>query len=69
MGRGYRGGFGQGRGSGPGFRHGYGHYQYESFPDVSEKTLIENEIRILKDQMSAMKDRESIAVEVAKRLK
>jgi len=56
-GRGFRGGFGHGRGSGLGFRHGYGHYYHESVPDVSEKTLIENEIRILKDQLSSLEER------------
>ena len=56
-GRRFRGGFGYGGGFGPGIRHGYGHYQHESFPDVSEKTLIENEIRILKDQLSVLEDR------------
>ena len=57
-------GFGRGLGRGPGFgggrglgfRGGYGNY-YEGSSDVSEKTLIENEIRILKDQLSALEDR------------
>ena len=61
QGRGYsrrfRGGFGYGRGSGSGFRHGYGNYYPGSIPEVSEKTMIENEIRILKDQLSALEDR------------
>ncbi len=55
-------GFGPGRGRG--FRGGHGvgfRGAYESFyqgsADVSEKTLIENEIRILKDQLSALEDR------------
>jgi len=56
-GRGFRGGFGYGGGSGPGFRHGYGNYYPGSIPEVSEKTLIENEIRILKDQLSALEER------------
>ncbi|MBT4363864.1 MAG: DUF5320 domain-containing protein, partial [Desulfobacteraceae bacterium] len=39
-----------------GYRGGYGNY-YEGSADVSEKTLLENEIRILKDQLSALEDR------------
>ena len=55
-GRRFRGGY-TGRGPGLGFRHRYGDlYRWE--PDeVSEKTLIENEIRILKDQLSSLEDR------------
>ena len=49
-------GGGLGRGFGPVFRHGYGRI-YEKNPDVSEKTMIENEIRILKDQRSSFEDR------------
>ena len=56
-GRGFRGGYGYGRGAGFGFRHGYGNSYQGGVADVSEKTLIENEIRILKDQMSALEDR------------
>ena len=56
-GRQFRGGFGHGRGSGFGFRHGYGGYNQGGIADVSEKTMIENEIRILKDQLSALEDR------------
>ncbi len=58
LGRGFRGGFGDGGGSGFGFRHGYGNYNYGgNIPDVTEKTLIENEIRILKDQLSSLEER------------
>ena len=50
LGRGFRGGFG--------YRHGYGNYNYEAnIPDVTEKSLIENEIRILKDQLSSLEER------------
>ncbi len=62
-GRRFRGGQGYGRGPGFEFRHGYGSYNPGNFSDVSEKTLIENEIRILKDQMSALEDRLSNAKE------
>jgi len=54
FGRGTGGGYGRGLGSG--YRHGYDRV-YEDIPDVSEKTLIENEIRILKDQLSGLEDR------------
>ena len=53
FGRGFRGGYGWGLG--PEFRYGYGDY-YGKPPDVSDKTMIENEIRILKDQLSALED-------------
>ena len=55
------GGFGRrirgGYGAGFGFRQGYGNVSPGNIADVSEKTLIENEIRILKDQLSALEDR------------
>ena len=56
-GRRFHGGPGFGRGARLGFRGGYGASYQEGVPDVSEKTLIENEIRILKDQLSALEDR------------
>ncbi len=52
-GRQFRGGSGGGRG----FRHGQGRFQRVAPGEVSEKTLIENEIRILKDQLSALEKR------------
>jgi hypothetical protein len=58
LGKGFRGGFSYGRGSGLGFRHGYGNYNYGgNIPDVSEKTMVENEIRILKAQLSSLEER------------
>ncbi len=51
FGRGFRGGFGRG------FRYGSGSFYSENIPDVSEKTVIENEIRILKDQLSSLEGR------------
>ena len=56
-GRGFHGGQGYGWGAGFRFRGGYGSYNPGNISDVSEKTLIENEIRILKDQLSALEDR------------
>ena len=56
-GRRFHGGTGYGRGAGFGFGQGYGNYYHGGIPDVSEKTLIENEIRILKDQLSGLEDR------------
>ena len=56
-GRRFRGGPGYGRGPGFGFGRGYGNFYHGGSADVSEKTLIENEIRILKDQLSALEDR------------
>jgi len=57
FGRRFQGGMGYGWRAGFGFRHGYGSYNPGNIVDVSEKTLIENEIRILKDQLSALEDR------------
>lgn len=54
FGRGLRFGWGNGRGFGRGRR-----YQWEYSEDmlrVSEKTLIENEIRVLKDQLSFLEE-------------
>jgi hypothetical protein len=48
-------GFGRGLGGGRG--RGYGRGFSPAYPDVSEKTLLENEIRVLKDQMSALEKR------------
>jgi len=41
---------------GYGYRHGYEPVYPESMPNVSEKTLIENEIRILKEQLSFLEE-------------
>jgi hypothetical protein len=57
LGRQFRGGFGPGRGAGFGFRHGRERLYAGQSAEVSEKTLIENEIRILKDQLSALEER------------
>ncbi len=55
-GRGNRGGFGYGRGYGLGNRYGYGNMNIENNPSVSDKTIIENDIRILKDQLSSLEE-------------
>ncbi|MBL7128669.1 MAG: DUF5320 domain-containing protein [Ignavibacteria bacterium] len=62
-GYGYGRGRGRGLGLGRGFRHGfsqergYRNFYQENIPDVSEKTLLENEIRILKEQLSSLENR------------
>jgi len=56
-GRGFNRGPGFGRGHMAGFRGGFGNYYGDRNPEISEKTLVENEIRILKDQLSALEDR------------
>ncbi|MCD6177011.1 MAG: DUF5320 domain-containing protein [Candidatus Cloacimonetes bacterium] len=57
-GRGFGGGFrrggGRGFGGGGGFGFRGGNYNSNFIPNVSEKTLVENEIKILKDQLSAL---------------
>ena len=56
-GRRFHGSKGFGRGAGYGFMHGFENYYHGGVSNVSEKTLIENEIRILKDQLSGLEDR------------
>ncbi|NQT78361.1 MAG: DUF5320 domain-containing protein [Bacteroidetes bacterium] len=53
-GRGYGRGYGYGRGMG--YRHGqeYGRFSDEAVPDVSQETLLENEARILKEQLASL---------------
>jgi hypothetical protein len=46
-----------GGGRRPGSRHGYRHHSDEYIQGVSEKTMIENEMRILKDQLSSLEER------------
>jgi hypothetical protein len=66
MERGGRGaGYGRGRGFGNQHRYGgrgfnsyrMGGYTQSDFVEVNEKTLIENEINILKDQLTALEER------------
>ena len=47
---------GYGRGYGRGFGYGLGNQYIENNPNVSDKTIIENDIRILKDQLSSLED-------------
>ena len=51
-GRGFGRGYGHGGRMRVGLGHAYGTSSYENIPEVSQKTLLENEIRILKDQLS-----------------
>ena len=54
FGRGYRRGF-AGRGQmGFGFGHGYGRFREDEVQGVSRKTLLENDARILKDQLASI---------------
>ena len=52
FGRGNRGGFSLGRGYGLGY--GYRNMNIENNPNISDKTIIENDIKILKDQLSSL---------------
>jgi len=54
FGRGFRGGYGRGPGRGFGFRWGNPFWSYpgDYRPDVSDETLLENEARMMKDQLS-----------------
>ncbi len=56
LGRRFRGGS-YGRGYDLGFMHGQFSQYPGDVPGVSEKTLIENQIRTLKDQLKALEDR------------
>ena len=55
-GRGFGAGYGRGRGFGRGFGYGRGFYNRE-LTDVSEKTILENEINTLKDQLVSLEKR------------
>lgn len=57
FGRRFRGGGGFGRRGGAGYMYGAGNYFQGDYTNVSEKTLIENEIRVLKDQLATLEDR------------
>jgi len=54
FGYGYGRGFGRGGGMGYGFRHGYGRFMDEPVQNVSKETLLENETRILKEQLASV---------------
>jgi len=51
-GRGNRGGFCLGRGYGLGY--GYRNMNIDNNPNISDKTIIENDIKILKDQLASL---------------
>jgi len=57
-GQGYGGGFGhrRGFGNGQGFGRGYGQGR-AAYANVSEKTLVQNEINILKEQLASLEER------------
>ena len=46
-----------GRGRGMSFGGGYGYFPDENIPNVTEKTALENEIRILKDHLASLEKR------------
>lgn len=52
-----RGGRGYGRRAGFGFRNRFGGNQQQFLTNVSEKTILENEINSLKDQLSSLENR------------
>lgn len=56
FGRGGGRGFGYGRGFGRGFGYGRGYFMDENAPNVKEQTVIENEMRVLKDQLSSLEE-------------
>lgn len=53
-GRGFGRGYGWGGRMGYGFRHGYGRFMDEPVQNVSKETLLENETRILKEQLASV---------------
>ena len=55
FGRGFQGGFAGRRGMGMG--QGFRNQNFENSPEVSEKTIIENEINTLKNQLSLLEDK------------
>ncbi|MBC8185112.1 DUF5320 domain-containing protein, partial [candidate division KSB1 bacterium] len=44
----------RGRGMGYRFGQGYGRFSDETAPNVSKETLLENEARILKEQLASL---------------
>jgi len=52
--RGYGRGFGYGRGMGYRYGQEYGRFSDEAVPEVSQETLLENEARILKEQLASI---------------
>jgi len=57
---GYGGGFGRGRGFGNAHRgrgYGAGRFTQDFREGIQEKTLIENEMNLLKDQLKALEER------------
>ena len=65
LGRGFRGGFNRNRGMGLGlgygfgYKHGFQNQNLEPLRETSEKTIIENEINTLKNQLSLLEDKHS----------
>ena len=61
FGRGFRGGFahnrGMGQGYGMGYRQGFRNKNFENISETADKTIIENEINTLKNQLSLLEDR------------
>jgi len=45
-------GRGRGRGAGFGFRQGFAYSPQVNLPTVSQKSMLENEIKVLKDQLA-----------------
>ncbi len=64
FGRGFQRGFTGKRGMGMGFRHGFRNQNFENIPEVSEKTIIKNEINTLKNQLSLLEEKLSKTKEV-----
>ncbi len=52
MGRGFGRGMGRGYGRGIGFGQGYWFYNQDNISDVPQRATLENEIKVLKDQLS-----------------
>ncbi|NOR76097.1 MAG: hypothetical protein GQ525_13195 [Draconibacterium sp.] len=57
-------GFNNQRGMGMGFRHGNQNRNFKNMPEVSDNTIIENEINSLKNQLSALENKLSKTKEV-----
>lgn len=61
LGRGFRGGFAHNRWMGYGygmrFRHGFRNQNFENIPETTDRTIIENEINTLKNQLSLLENK------------
>ena len=57
LGRGFRGGFAHNRGMGYGYGMRFRNQNFENIPETTDRTIIENEINTLKNQLSLLENK------------